>query len=174
MRFHCRFDRIFRGIFTPIIDGVIIPSQIRKRANQPFCSNMSTDPRKNPPGNKRQRQGRLLEHIQLCDLFAEEEIRSNRDLNSNLWSRVRGNQDERYHALPSVGERNSEDANHPAYFLDFKRMFTMPTEFLYSLVKSGNTRRFRIVPPVWIHQLIQRYFAFHSRVGVPDPADADR
>ncbi len=152
--------------------SVVYPRVIVITPDCDLLSDYST--RKNPPSNKRQRQGRLLYHIQLCDVFAEAEIRSDRNLNSNLWSRVRGNQDERYHTLPSVDERNSEDANHPAYFLDFKRMFTMPTELLYSLLDSEKEQRLGVVPPVWIHQLIQRYFAFHSRVGVPDPADAYR
>lgn len=141
----------------------------------PDCDLLSDySARETPPNNERQRLGRLLEHIQLCDVFVEEEIRSDRDLNSNLWSRVRGNQDERYHAFHSVGEENSEDLTYPAYFLDFKRMFTMPTEFMYALLNCGHTQRMGTVPPVWIHQLIQRYFAFHSRVGVPDPTDAYR
>ena len=141
----------------------------------PDCDLLSDySARRNPPSNVRQMQGRLLEHVQFCDVFVEEEIRSNRELNSNLWSRVRGNQDERYHTLPSVAQQNPEDENHPEYFLDFKRMFTLPTDFLYALLKSQDASRFGIVPSIWIHQLIQRYFAFHSRVGVPDPADAER
>ena len=157
-----------RATFLPIVHPKAI-------VITPDCDLLSDyAARKNPPNNERQRQGRLLEHVQLCDVFEAEEIRSHRELNSNLWSRVRGNQDERYHTLPSVDERNSEDDNHPAYFLDFKRMFTMPTAFLYALLKSENTGRLGIVPSIWIHQLIQRYFAFHSRVGVPDPADAER
>ena len=116
-------------------------------------------------------QARLLEHIQLCDVFLEREIRPNRNLNASLWKRIRGNQDERYHTFPSVDEPDSEGTSHPEYFLDFKRMFTMPNELLYGLLKSGKTQRLGTVPPVWIHQLIQRYFAFHSRVGVPDPVD---
>ena len=128
----------------------------------------------NSSSEDRQRQARLLEHIQLCDVFSEQEIRPNRNLTSDLWRRIRGNQDERYHTLPSVGEPDSKGTSHAEYFLDFKRMFTIPTEFLYCLLESGATQRMGIVPPVWIHQLIQRYFAFHSRVGVPDPADSDR
>ncbi len=130
--------------------------------------------RENPPNNESQRQGRLLEHIQLCDVFVEQEIRPNRNLTRDLWRRIRGNQDERYHTFPSVDEPDISGTSHVEYFLDFKRMFTMPTEFLYHLIESGKTQRLGTVPPVWIHQLIQRYFAFHSRVGVPDPADAHR
>ena len=141
----------------------------------PDCDLLSDySTRNRPPSKEQQRQTRLLEHIQLCDVFLEQEIRPNRNLTSDLWKRIRGNQDERYHTFPSVDEPDSESTSHPEYFLDFKRMFTMPTELLYGLLDSGKTQRLGTVPPVWIHQLIQRYFAFHSRVGVPDPADSGR
>lgn len=142
----------------------------------PDCDLLSDYSTRNSPADedRHSSSARLLEHIQLCDVFTEEEIRSNRGLNSSLWSQVRKNQNERYHTLPSVDEPDFRTTSHPKYFLDFKRMFTIPTEFLYTLLESKETQRLGIVPPVWIHQLIQRYFAFHSRVGVPDPADADR
>ena len=130
--------------------------------------------RNNPPEDKNQRQSRLLDHIQLCEVFSEGEIRHNPPFNAALWKRIRGNQDERYHTFPTVSKTDSHSAGHPEYFLDFKRMFTVQTEFLYKLLDSGKAQRLGIVPSVWIHQLIQRYFAFHSRVGVPDPADANR
>ena len=141
----------------------------------PDCDLLSDySTRSNPTSEASQNQGRLLDHIQLCDVFSAEEIRRNRNLNSQLWRQIRGNQNERYHALPAVTGLTSENTTHPEYFLDFKRMFTLPTEFLYHQIEVGSAYRFGIVPPVWLHQLIQRYFAFHSRIGVPDPADADR
>lgn len=116
-------------------------------------------------------QSRLLQHIQCCDVYEESEIRQSRSLNSELWKRVRQNQDERYHRIPAGKLEGLEESGYPDLFLDFKQMFSVPTEFLYESIKVGEAERQGVVPSIWIHSLIQRYFAFHSRVGVPDPSD---
>ena len=115
-----------------------------------------------------------LQHIHCCDLYAAAEIRENNVLRSDLWRRVQRNQDERYHRLPPGKVADGSDVEHPALYLDFKRMFTLPTEFLYRCLEIETVQRLGVVPPIWIHDLIQRYFAFHSRIGVPDPEDANR
>lgn len=118
-------------------------------------------------------QARLLQHVQCCDVYEEGEIKQSRQLGSDLWKRVRQNQDERYHRIPpqEVNEEDGVKVQHPALYLDFKRMFSIPTEFLYDSLGNGEVRRQGVIPPIWLHSLIQRYFAFHSRVGVPDPDD---
>lgn len=115
-----------------------------------------------------------LQHIHCCNLYEASEIRGNNDLRSDLWRRVQRNQDERYHQIPPGKVTGGSDLEHPALYLDFKRMFTLPAEFLYGCLESETVQRMGIVPPIWIHDLIQRYFAFHSRIGVPDPEDANR
>jgi len=115
-----------------------------------------------------------LQHIHCCDLYEESEIRGYNALNRDLWKRVRQNQNERYHRLPPGKVTGGSDLEHPALYLDFKRMFTLPTEFLYRCLEIETVQRRGVVPPIWIHDLIQRYFAFHSRIGVPDPEDANR
>lgn len=117
---------------------------------------------------------RRLQHIHCCDLYAAAEIRGYNALNSDLWRRVQRNQDERYHQLPPGKVADSANLEHPALYLDFKRLFTLPTEFLYRCLEMEIVQRRGVVPPIWIHDLIQRYFAFHSRIGVPDPEDAHR
>lgn len=115
-----------------------------------------------------------LQHIHCCDLYAAAEIRENNALRSDLWRRVQRNQDERYHRLPPGKVDDGSDLEHPDLYLDFKRLFTLPTEFLYRCLEIETVQRLGVVPPIWIHDLIQRYFAFHSRIGVPDPEDANR
>ena len=115
-----------------------------------------------------------LQHIHFCDLYEAAEIRENNALRSDLWRRVQRNQDERYHRLPPGKVTGGSDVEHPAFYLDFKRMFTLPTEFLYRCLEIETVQRRGVVPTIWIHDLIQRYFAFHSRIGVPDPEDANR
>ena len=117
---------------------------------------------------------RRLQHIHCCDLYAAAEIRGYNALNSDLWRRVQRNQNERYHQLPPGKIADGADLEHPALYLDFKRLFTLPTEFLYRCLEMEIVQRRGVAPPIWIHDLIQRYFAFHSRIGVPDPEDANR
>ena len=112
--------------------------------------------------------------MQCCDVFEEMEIRSSHQIRSDLWRRVRQNQDERYHRIPPEETTPLGDTGLPALFLDFKRMFSIPTEFLYSSLTTGGVERRGVIPAIWVHSLIHRYFAFHSRVGVPDPNDESR
>lgn len=133
-----------------------------------------TDPSPKDAAHQRQRQSRLLQHIQCCDVYEESAIRQARSLSSDLWRRVKRNQDERYHHIPAGEVAGEEGVQHPGFFLDFKRMFSIPTEFLYRSIEVGGVRRQGIIPSIWVHSLIHRYFAFHSRVGVPDPEDESR
>jgi hypothetical protein len=130
---------------------------------------LSTD-----PTNDRKLQSNILQHIQCCDLYEEEEIRQTHPLPSDLWKRVRQNQDERYHRIPPAAKDAEDALSIPALFLDFKQMFSVPTAYLYQSLKAGDVTRQGVMPPIWVHQLMQRYFAFHSRVGVPDPNDERR
>lgn len=115
-----------------------------------------------------------LQHIHCCDLYEAAEIRGNNSLRSDLWRRVQQYQDERYHQIPPGKVSDDPDLEHPALYLDFKRMFTLPAEFLYGCLASETVQRMGVVPPIWIHDLIQRYFAYHSRIGVPNPDDDNR
>ena len=62
-------------------------------------------------------------------MFQESEIRG-RVLGSEMWKRIRQNQDERYHALASPTD--GEAGNRPKLYMDFKRVFGIPTERLHS------------------------------------------
>ena len=135
----------------------------------PDCDLLTDFLARKDPGTAK--ETKLLQHVQCCDVYEEYEIRRARNLASDLWKRVKQNQDERYHCLPSNETDVGGKANQPALFLDFKQMFSIPTEFLYKAIEIGDVKRQGVIPPIWLHSLIQRYFAFHSRVGVPDPND---
>ena len=119
-------------------------------------------------------EAKLLHHVQCCDIYEEREIRQHRKLSTDLWKRVRQNQDERYHCIPPGQIQVETEIQQPALFLDFKKMFSISTEFLYKSIEAGGVKRQGVVPPIWLHSLIHRYFAFHSRIGVPDPEDKRR
>jgi len=97
---------------------------------------------------------KLLPHILLTDLLTEAELRS-RLPGSDILKRAKTNADERYHQLA------------PAFF-DFKKVFGIPTGNLYKAVHSGAVRRVAQVAPIYLHDLIHRFFAFQSRVALPE------
>ena len=109
----------------------------------------------------------ILQHTLLCELFDMEEIRGQVQ-GSDLWKRIRQNQDERYHRLPGGPVGDSPLAELPDLYLNFKRIFSVPTDSLYQAATSGNVRRIALVPIPFLQDLIHRFYAFHSRVAVPE------
>jgi len=111
---------------------------------------------------------RLIPHVLLCEVYEEANIHNRPSLNASLWNRIAQNQDERYHHLKPapVGEPAVRDL--PDLYLDFKKAFALPTEALYMGIDAGSARRVAVVPPVYIHDLMHRFYGFLSRVGIPD------
>ena len=124
----------------------------------------------NPKGGvDRSQSSSFLEHIQCCKLFEEGEIRGPHRLNSAAWSFIKTNRHERYHTIPASAVGRS-DSTTPLYS-DFKRIFGVSTEYLYAALDAGQLEMDAVIAPPWIHQLVQRCYAFQARVCVPDPAD---
>ena len=111
----------------------------------------------------------FLEHIQCCKLFEESDIRGTSGMNSAAWSFVKSNRHERYHMIASNIPGRLNDLG-PLY-LDFKRVLSVSTAYLYHLLNAGDMELSEIIEPPWIHQLVQRCYGFQSRVCVPDPND---
>lgn len=109
----------------------------------------------------------ILSHLLLCDLFLEAEVRTRLSAGSDIWKRVKQNQDERYHRLPAgpIGDGGLE--NLPDLYLDFKRILSFPTDRLYQATGSGAAKRLAIVPTFYVQDLIHRLFSFQARVAVP-------
>ena len=116
-----------------------------------------------------QASSNFLEHIQCCKLFEESAIRGASGMNSAAWSFVRSNRHERYHMIASNIPGRLDDLG-PLY-LDFKRVLSISTAYLYQLLNAGDMELGEIIEPPWIHQLVQRCYGFQSRVCVPDPND---
>ena len=53
-------------------------------------------------------------------------------------------------------------------FLDFKKSMTLPASNLYEGIRNGELRRGAVIPPIYVHDLVQRFYSFMSRVGLPD------
>lgn len=116
---------------------------------------------------------RLLPNVLLCVVVTVEELHARTPKGSDIWKRVVGNKDERYHFLQKVDP--SEDAlgeGLPAMGIDFKRCFTVPTDELYSQLGTDVKRRCRMVSP-YLEHFASRFAYFLSRVALPRPHAAE-
>jgi len=138
---------------------------------------------------------KLLTHILFCALFPLDEVRSRSGLKSELWKRVRQNQDERYHHLDeallvnteqftnefvaAMHKMSSEDFHKkhetaeivPELIADFKTTFSLPTEFTYWLVSTGLANRKGALFPPYLEDFMHRLYSFLGRVATPDFRD---
>jgi hypothetical protein len=110
---------------------------------------------------------RLLSQVLLCELFEEDEIREVNNLKSDLFRRIKQNQDERYHRLPSADIHNS-GTKLPELFMDFHRTIGISPMAIYQGLIPGGILRVAVMPPIYVHDLMHRYFGFLSRVALPD------
>ena len=105
-------------------------------------------------------------HVLLCDLHDEVVMRP-RFTGSKLWKRVRQNQDERYHRLDGLAEAEDGDAEDGLY-MDFRAAFSQPLSIVYSEIQEGTACRTAVVPPVYLQDLLHRFYSYLSRVALPD------
>jgi hypothetical protein len=108
-----------------------------------------------------------IPYVLLCECYDEDRRRAELPVSSRLWSDVQTNQRERYHHFKEAPVAQAT-VTVPTITLDFKRNFTVPTEELYRAIQAGGVTRAAIVPPIYVHDLMHRFYGFLSRVGVPD------
>jgi hypothetical protein len=108
-----------------------------------------------------------LPSVLFCEVVTAEELRGTPEIKSDIWKRIRQNQDERYQFLQAVpAEKDAQGLGLPELGLDFKRYFTIPTEEVYRQLGASAKRRCRLVTPYAEH-LSNRFFQFQSRVALP-------
>ncbi len=115
----------------------------------------------------------IVPHVLLCGAFEESEIKSResivtgkRAVQSDILRRIKQNQDLRYHYFAEARVEANDQV--PALILDFKRILTVATGSIYGGIETGRLERIAVVPAPHIQDLVQRFFAFQSRIGVPD------
>ena len=106
-------------------------------------------------------------YVSINTLYDEAEIRSARNLSSDLWKRVRQNDNQRYHRL-SPGPIGTIGSIDEPLYLDFRKTIAIPTDGLYTAITSGKVRRIAVLLPLYAQDMSQRYHAYLSRVGLPD------
>ena len=115
---------------------------------------------------------KIMPHILLCRLYEEAEVRVISQTNSRSWGRIKNNQEERYYHLNAADIGNPVEGDLPDLYLDFKKSLSLPTRNVYSGLDNPDTssriNRVAVVPPIYIHDLIHRFYGFLSRIGTPD------
>ncbi|MEQ1883458.1 MAG: hypothetical protein ABL967_00225 [Bryobacteraceae bacterium] len=115
-------------------------------------------------------QNKQLPNVLLCELWEAERLRGKQAIASDIWKRIRQNQDERYHYLQDCSVTNDLLGNgFPTLAIDFKRVFSIPTEELYFRIQSGQTRRRSVLTIPFLQDLSNRFAYYHLRVALPDP-----
>lgn len=109
----------------------------------------------------------VLPSILLCEVFEAEALRG-RSLNSKEWSRIRVNNDERYHFLERVPrDQDGLGEGLPELGIDFKRYVTVPTGELYLRIRRGAVqRRCKLASP-YLEHLSTRFAYDLHRVALP-------
>ena len=110
---------------------------------------------------------KLLTHILFCALFTQDEVRNRSGLRHELWKRVRQNQDERYHRLDEAPIKDTEN-NLPELIADFKTTFSLPTEFVYWLISTGQATRKGALYSPYLEDFMHRLYSFLGRVATPE------
>ena len=113
----------------------------------------------------------LLDHVVCCEVYDEVEARQALPKGNERWRRVTTNQEQRYHYIPKGALEGQTDGDLLEYFIDFKKVFTLPTSWLYGSISSREVQRRGVIPEPWIQSIIQRLFAYQGRVSLPDPFD---
>jgi hypothetical protein len=109
----------------------------------------------------------LIPHVLLCDLYEEGQLRGSQGIKADIWRRINANQNERYHHLPAatIGE---SPLNLPDLYIDCKKIYGLPTANLYMGISTLQIAKLAVMPPIYLHDFIHRFFGFQSRVALPE------
>jgi hypothetical protein len=113
------------------------------------------------------REDKLLPTILFCEVFIAAEMNTRPGMDRQIWRRVTGNKDERYHYFDKVSaECDALAKGIPEMTVDFKRYFTVPGDYLYAQLSVGIARRTRLLSP-YLEHLSTRFCYYQFRVALP-------
>jgi len=112
---------------------------------------------------------KLLPSILFCELATAVELRGTTGITSDIWRRISQNKDERYHFLQAVeAGSDAQQSGLPELGIDFKRVFTLPTDELYLRIELGEAKRRSVLQSPYLEHLSERLAHFNSRVALPE------
>ena len=109
----------------------------------------------------------LISHVLLCEVYRRNEFRVPMK-GSEPWRRIEQNQNERYHHLQGASVGDTCESELPDLYLDFKKTLGLAPQDLYEGLGRGQLARVAVVPPIYLHDLMHRFYGFLSRVGLPE------
>jgi hypothetical protein len=70
---------------------------------------------------------------------------------------------------PGLRQKNRELAHRevPEIYLDFKKALALPTRQVYEGLRVKGIPRLAVVPPIFLHDALHRFYGYLSRVAVP-------
>lgn len=107
-----------------------------------------------------------LAYVLCIELHTEERIKLQIS-GTDIWRRIKQNQDERYHHLDAASAGNPPIITLPDLYIDFKKALMIPTQSLYEGLRIGDVKKLALIPDRYIHDLMHRFYSFLSRVSVP-------
>lgn len=122
------------------------------------------------PNDQTRLEDKKIPNVLFCQADKAETMRGARGFKSDIWRRITSNSDERYQVLPEVPpvlDRAGEGI--PSLVLDFKLLFTVPSDELYYRLGSEAKRRCFLRPP-FLQSLSSRFSYFMGRVALPETA----
>ena len=109
------------------------------------------------PAERAKLANKLIPNVLLCQAESVADFRGTPGINSDLWRRIAKNSDERYHVLPDVPtELDQAGDGIPSLAMDFKRLFSVPTDELYLRLGTQAKRRAFLLPP-FLQSLSSRF-----------------
>ncbi len=109
---------------------------------------------------------KLLTHVLCCSLFSRYEITDETKQKSRRFDLLKQNQDERYHYLAEAPVNGTEDTL-PELIADFKTTFSLPTEFVYWSISTGQAIRKGALTSPYLEDFMHRLYSFLGRVATP-------
>ena len=120
------------------------------------------------PEERTKLANKTLPNVLLCELGYADQLRGKRTIQSDLWRRIRANQDERYHILhPVPADCDTQGQGFPELAVDFKRVFTVRTEELYFRLATEAQRR-SVLCGLFMQDLSTRFGYYQLRVPLPE------
>jgi hypothetical protein len=108
--------------------------------------------------------------ILFCQVCTATELKNRAPRSSNIWDRIKQNNDERYHFFQRVDSEFDAAGNGLEELgVDFKRFFAIPTDEAYYRIRESEAHRRCCLRSPYLEHFCRRFANFISRIALPEP-----
>ncbi len=101
-----------------------------------------------------------------CKAYTLDDIRGVEGMNSSTFGKIKSNSpDQRYQRLGPANLWSSANEKLDLV-LDFKKVISIPTEGIYNVLDNDSSHRMTVIRPLHLQNLVQRFYSYHSRIGI--------